>query len=88
MTTLAQVDPDVAPAHPRTFDLVRYHDVSDVSGIGIVAQGVQFRDGSVALRWDTPGQEASTAIWASIEGMIAVHGHGGLTVVRFHDGDD
>ena len=72
-------------ARPRTFDLVRSVDVSEVSGVGIVAQGVQFRDGSVALRWDTPGQEPSTAVWPSIEGMIAVHGHGGLTVVDWHD---
>jgi hypothetical protein len=88
MTTLAEADPDVRPAIPRTFDVVRYHDVSDVSGIGVVAQGVMFRDGTLAVRWDTPGHEASTAVWPSLTGFLDVHGHGGLTVVRFHDGDD
>lgn len=71
---------------PRTFDLVRYHDVSGVSGEGIVAQGVQFADKTVAVRWH--GQHPSTAVWGSVEAMLAVHGHNGLTVVRFHDGDD
>lgn len=75
-------------AIPRTFDVIRYHDVSGVSGEGIVCQGVQFRDGSVAVRWDTPGHEPSTAVWGSVEGFLGVHGHNGLTVVRFHDGGD
>ena len=74
------------PDEPRTFDLVRYHDVSGVSGEGIVAQGVQFDDGQVALQWPQPNR--SVAVWDSVDRMLAVHGHNGLTVVRFHDGDD
>lgn len=72
--------------HPRTFDLVRFHDVSGVSGEGIVAQGVQFPDGQVALQWPKPGR--SVAVWDSVVTLLKVHGHNGLTVVRFHDGDD
>lgn len=71
---------------PRTFDLVRFHDVSGVSGEGIVAQGVQFADGQVALQWPKPGR--SVAVWDSVDALLGVHGHNGLTVVRFHDGED
>lgn len=70
----------------RTFDLVRFHDVSGVSGEGIVAQGTQFPDGQVALQWPSPNR--SVAVWDSVTALLNVHGHNGLTVVRFHDGED
>ncbi|HYU84632.1 MAG TPA: hypothetical protein VEK80_07480 [Kribbellaceae bacterium] len=68
---------------PQTFELVRYEDVSGVSGTGTVAEGCRFSDGSVALRWRGPN--ASTAIWPDIDAVIAVHGHCGATVVRWID---
>jgi len=61
----------------RTFVLIRERDVSGVSGIGRVAEGVQFTDGTVAIRWLTG--KASTVIWDSLEDAMAVHGHGGDT---------
>ncbi len=70
---------------PRTFRLLRHVDVSGVSGTGIVAEGVQFTDGSVALRWH--GEYPTTTVWDSIESMIAVHGHEGATVVDWLDPD-
>ncbi len=69
--------------NPRTFELIRYEDVSGVSGTGAVAEGCVFSDGSVALRWR--GAYASTAIWPDIDAVIAVHGHSGATVVRWLD---
>lgn len=63
----------------RTFKLLREKDPSGVSGVGTVAEGVQFTDGTVAIRWLT--EKASTVIWASIEDAIAIHGHGGDTQV-------
>lgn len=36
-------------------------------------EGVQFSDGSVAIRWMTA--KRSTAIWASMDDMLAIHGH-------------
>jgi hypothetical protein len=35
----------------RLFSLVRDEDVSGISGTGPIAEGVEFTDGSVALRW-------------------------------------
>lgn len=68
---------------PQTFELVRYVDVSGVSGTGTIAEGCVFTDGSVALRWH--GSNPSTAIWPNLDSIIAVHGHRGATVVRWLD---
>ena len=70
---------------PRRFRLYRHKDPSGVSGTGWVAEGVQFTDGAVALRW--PGEHPCTVPWDSIDRIIAVHGHGGLTEVRWLDGE-
>lgn len=67
----------------RRFVLSRDRDVSGVSGTGEVAEGVQFTDGSVAIRWR--GQHCSTVIWGSIADAEAVHGHGGATTIRWID---
>lgn len=36
-------------------------------------EGVVFSDGTVAIRWLTA--KRATAIWASFDDMLAVHGH-------------
>jgi hypothetical protein len=67
---------------PRPFILQRHIDVSGISGIGPIAEGVEWSDGTVSLRWkgDTP----STTFWqAGIAAVEAVHGHGGATTVRY-----
>jgi hypothetical protein len=65
----------------RLFLLQRTIDVSGISGTGIVAEGVVFSDGSVAMRWAT--EVASTVIYAQLDDVIFVHGHGGNTRVVF-----
>lgn len=71
------------PTAARRFVLDRMSDPSGVSGLGIVAEGVEFTDLSVAVRW--LGEFPSTAVWASIEAVLVVHGHNGLTKVRWVD---
>ncbi|GAA1690154.1 hypothetical protein ACFTSF_40575 [Kribbella sp. NPDC056951] len=68
---------------PRVFELVRYRDPSGVSGTGVVAEGCEFSDGSVALRWR--GDNPATAVWPGLEAVLAVHGHQGATEVRWID---
>lgn len=68
-------------ALPRPFVLDRYEDESGISGTGIVAQGVEFGDGSAALRWMS--EHRSTAVYASMADLVAIHGHGGRTTVRY-----
>lgn len=67
----------------RRFYLHRLDDETGVSGEGIVAEGVQFTDGTVILRW--LGPTPSTIIHASMEWMLKVHGHNGKTDVIWKD---
>jgi hypothetical protein len=67
----------------KRFIFYRHTDVSGVSGTGVVVEGVQFSDGTVAIRWisDRP----STVIWNDINDAIRVHGHDGATELRWLD---
>lgn len=70
----------------RRFKLVRHQDVSGVSGTGVVAEGVQWSDGSVALHWR--GRWPTTTVWedGGIDAVIAIHGHQGATEIVWDDG--
>jgi len=61
------------------FYLDRIEDESGVSGTGRVAQGFIFDDGTVALRWLT--ENRSTALYASIRVVEAIHGNNGKTKI-------
>ncbi|WP_442803454.1 hypothetical protein OG411_19200 [Streptomyces pseudogriseolus] len=69
---------------PRLFHLERDTDVTGVSGTGRVADGVQWPDGTVALRWI--GDRPSTTVWGSVDDVAAIHGHGGATRIVWADG--
>lgn len=70
---------------PRRFRLVRHHDVSGVSGIGAVAWGIEWPDGTVTIRWCVPDKPASTVNWDNIEAVQTIHGHNGLTELEWID---
>jgi hypothetical protein len=61
----------------RRFVLRRGEDVTGVSGTGDVAEGVEFDDGAVVIRWR--GAAPSTVIWADINAAMSIHGHDGRT---------
>lgn len=61
----------------RRFYLYRSHDVSGVSGTGIVAEGVEFSDGSAVLRWRS--ELSSTGFYKSVLELEKIHGHEGST---------
>lgn len=67
----------------RRFQLERLNDVSGVSGVGIVADGVQWPDGKVTVRWRGP--RPSTVCWDGMADVVAVHGHQGATRVLWLD---
>jgi len=73
----------VSPTNIRRFVLDRREDHSGVSGTGIVAEGVRFTDGTVALRWLT--ETTSTALYHDMDDLITVHGHQGSTAVAWLD---
>ena len=61
----------------RTFTMMRDEDVTGVSGTGPVAQGVEFDDGTVVIRWTA--DPCSTVIWPDLPSAEMVHGHDGRT---------
>lgn len=65
----------------RLFVLDRREDATGVSGTGAVAEGIQFSDGRIAMRWTT--ETASTAFYESIDDVEEIHGHGGKTQVKW-----
>ena len=71
----------------KLFELRRKIDISGVSGIGTVAQGVIFDNGKVALTWLTPF--TSVTVYENLNHVIAVHGHDGVTqIVQIADLSD
>jgi hypothetical protein len=58
-------------------------DETGVSGKGIVAEGVEFTDGTVVLRWLS--SIPSTAIHENIDRVVKIHGHSGRTRVIWRD---
>jgi len=67
----------------RVFELHRDADISGVSGTGIVAQGVEFDDGSVALRWGGDWPTSVVFYDEGIEAVRQIHGHGGATRIVY-----
>lgn len=65
----------------KRFLLHRLEDETGVSGTGLVAEGVEFGDGTVAMRWRTG--ISSTAIYDKVADVEAIHGHNGKTVLRW-----
>lgn len=67
----------------RDFILIREKDVTGCSGTGIVAEGTIFIDGQAVLKWLR--EPFALGVFASIEELLSVHGHGGNTYVQFVD---
>ena len=61
----------------QTFKLIRRKDLSGVSGTGLVAEGVVFKNGKAVLCWTRPPYAVS--VFDSTGEMMSVHGHGGST---------
>lgn len=68
---------------PAAFVLVRDEDVTGVSGTGVVAEGVEFTGGVVALRWLSDWPTSVVFHDKGYESVVAVHGHGGKTRVVY-----
>lgn len=65
------------------FVLRRHHDVTGVSGTGVVADGVLFPaagKGVAVVRWR--GERGSTVVWDRLNHVKEIHGHDGNTVIE------
>lgn len=67
----------------KRFYLARDHDLTGISGTGVVAEGVEFSTGWVALTWLT--EVNSLCFYPSIENVKQIHGHAGSTRVMWLD---
>jgi hypothetical protein len=68
---------------PRRFYLDRQEDATGISGTGKVAEGVEFSDGSCAVRWLT--RVRSIVFYNSIADVDYIHGHNGATKITWQD---
>lgn len=67
----------------RRFHLRRNSDATGISGTGIVASGVQFKDGKCSMQWNT--EVRSICIYDNIDDLMYIHGHDGSTVLVWID---
>ncbi len=65
----------------RLFVLRRMEDVSGTSGVGVVAEGVEFTDGTCVVHWIS--QLHSIEICSNMHTLVAIHGHEGRTIVEY-----
>jgi hypothetical protein len=67
----------------KRFYLKRDKDISGVSGVGYVAEGIQFSNGTCVLYW--LGVTSCISMWHSVYEMLKVHGHNGATIIEWVD---
>ena len=67
----------------KIFRLNRKEDIHGNSGTGVVALGVVFPNGKVAMAWRT--DLATVTIADSITVIEELHGHNGKTVIEYFD---
>ena len=71
----------------RRFHFDRAKDVSGISGVGRVAEGVLITDTKeCVVHW--LGQHACINIYHSIDDVLFVHGHSGSTQIVWDDPED
>ena len=67
---------------PRLFQLIRQASAATAPDTGPMAEGVEWSDGTVTLRWR--GQWPATSAWeGGIDAMLAVHAANGITALRW-----
>ena len=67
----------------RRFHLERDIDETGISGTGIVAEGVMFTNGHVAMTWLSPFLAVN--VYDNMEVVVQLHGHNGKTRVVWDD---
>lgn len=73
----------------RVGRLVRDEDVTGISGTGIVAELVEFTDGTVVMRWLKAGTarpdhvKPTTVLHDDVDSVLGLHGHNGATRIEW-----
>lgn len=66
----------------RTFKLVRDQDITGVSGVGVVVEGVVFSDGHAAVHWINSPYPTTTPYPQGLESVMYIHDHKGSGTTR------
>lgn len=69
------------PIKAKLFYLQRDKDISGVSGVGNVADGVEFANGMCALSFHSEYPHCN--VYANMRALLEVHGHEGATKIVF-----
>ena len=80
--------PSKAPEGMRIFTVARLHDISGVSGTGVVCQGVIFATGDIAVQWLTPPPRGDVQIKRDLEEFLNIHVRShpeNITVLTYND---
>lgn len=72
-----------AQSKTRRFLLERQEDLTGTSGTGIVAEGIEFSNGTVVLHWIS--QLMAINIYDNIKVCIELHGHDNRTSIKWID---
>ena len=67
----------------RRFHLLRTEDETGVSVKGVVAEGTEFTDGHVAIRWMS--SMPSWNLYSSLKHLKKIAGHNGKTKIIWKD---
>jgi len=67
----------------RRFELIRHEDQTGISGVGKIAEGVQFSTGKCALAWTKT--IPSITVYDTVDQLLSVHGHNGTTELKWID---
>lgn len=63
----------------KTFKLIRDHDVSGISGTGVVVEGMVFSDGHAVVHWVNSSYPTTTPHPEGLSSVMHIHGHDGKT---------
>lgn len=69
----------------RRFELHRFEDETGISGVGVVAEGVELSSGVVVLQWLTEWPTSVVFHDRGVESVEAIHGHNGKTRIVWLD---
>jgi hypothetical protein len=73
--------PTAKQSSMRSFVLVRKDDATGTSGVGVVAEGVEFSNGRVALHWLS--QMDVVGMYDNVTVVEKLHGHDGRTTLEW-----
>lgn len=73
--------PTAKQSSMRCFVLKRAEDETGTSGVGVVAEGVEFSNGRVAMHWLS--QMDVVGMYDNVTVVEKLHGHDGRTTLEF-----